>query len=420
MRLIIKIIPILFLFNQSPLFAQVSFKEFVETSNSTKKMMYAHDLWQYYLRNNTDSLKLLAIETYEFSNEKKSESLKLFSKRILGCYLVRIGDFVNGEKELKLALNYHRRNSDLANVTEDLNELGISNYLKGDYHSAESFFRLSLNSGKESPDESHAFLAELNLAKTYDKLGLNDRAKALAKRYLEQVEKLGKNESASNAYGFLSDLAIHEKNLPLAQEYLQKSLRKSNLTSNLIFLAQVYANLGSFYAGNEDFDSSRFYFEKSLEIRTKINHKKGILEAIYNLGSLDYTKNDFQAAEKHFSKGLELVLKENFISDQVDFLEILVEIQKELKNKDKEIEYYQKFIEVKSKQAEFLLKNKEEQNNLIEYFKEDEIKSNAEITSQTNFWAGFLIGMSILLTLLLLYQFFKPKLISPEKQRYDE
>jgi tetratricopeptide (TPR) repeat protein len=420
MRLIIKIIPILFLFNQSPLFAQVSFKEFVETSNSTKKMMYAHDLWQYYLRNNTDSLKLLAIETYEFSNEKKSESLKLFSKRILGCYLVRIGDFVNGEKELKLALNYHRRNSDLANVTEDLNELGISNFLKGDYHSAESFFRLSLNSGKESPDESHAFLAELNLAKTYDKLGLNDRAKALAKRYLEQVEKLGKNESASNAYGFLSDLAIHEKNLPLAQEYLQKSLRKSNLTSNQIFLAQIYANLGSFHAGIEDFDSSRFYFEKSLEIRTKINHKKGILEAIYNLGSLDYTKNDFQAAEKHFSKGLELALKENFISDQVDFLEVLVEIQKELKNKDKEIEYYQKFIEVKSKQAEFLLKNKEEQNNLIEYFKEDEIKSNAEITSQTNFWAGFLIGMSILLTLLLLYQFFKPKLISPEKQRYDE
>ncbi len=420
MRLTVKIITILFLFNQSPLFAQVSFKEFVETSNSTKKMMYAHDLWQYYLRNNTDSLKLLAIETYEFSNEKKSESLKLFSKRILGCYLVRIGDFVNGEKELKLALNYHRRNGDLANVTEDLNELGISNYLKGDYHSAESFFRLSLNSGKESPDESHAFLAELNLAKTYDKLGLNDRAKALAKRYLEQVEKLGKNESASNAYGFLSDLAIHEKNLPLAQEYLQKSLRKSNLTSNQIFLAQVYANLGSFYASNEDFDSSRFYFEKSLEIRTKINHKKGILEAIYNLGYLDYTKNDFQAAEKHFSKGLELALKENFISDQVDFLEILVEIQKELKNKDKEIEYYQKFIEVKSEQAEFLLKNKEEQNNLIEYFKEDEIKSNAEITSQTNFWAGFLIGMSILLTLLLLYQFFKPKLISPEKQRYDE
>jgi tetratricopeptide (TPR) repeat protein len=420
MRLTVKIITILFLFNQSPLFAQVSFKEFVETSNSTKKMMCAHDLWQYYLRNNTDSLKLLAIETYEFSNEKKSESLKLFSKRILGCYLVRIGDFVNGEKELKSALNYHRRNGDLANVTEDLNELGISNYLKGDYHSAESFFRLSLNSGKESPDESHAFLAELNLAKTYDKLGLNDRAKALAKRYLEQVEKLGKNESASNAYGFLSDLAIHEKNLPLAQEYLQKSLRKSNLTSNQIFLAQIYANLGSFHAGIEDFDSSRFYFEKSLEIRTKINHKKGILEAIYNLGYLDYTKNDFQAAEKHFSKGLQLALKENFISDQVDFLEVLVEIQKELKNKDKEIEYYQKFIEVKSKQAEFLLKNKEEQNNLIEYFKEDEIKSNAEITSQTNFWAGFLIGMSILLTLLLLYQFFKPKLISPEKQRYDE
>jgi tetratricopeptide (TPR) repeat protein len=420
MRLSIKIISTLFILFLSQTFAQVSFKEFSSTSNVGNKINQAHELWEYYLRNNTDSLKLLAVETFEFGSEKKSETLKLFSKRILGCYLVRIGDFANGEKELKKALIFHRKNGDLANVTEDFNELGISNYLKGDYHSAESFFRLSLNYGKESPNNTHTFLAELNLAKTYDKLGLNDRAKALAKRYLEQVERLGKNESASNAYGFLSDLAIHEKNLPLAQEYLQKSLRKSNLTRNQIFLAQVYANLGSFYAGNEDFDSSRFYLEKSLEIRTKINHKKGILEAIYNLGSLDFTKNDFQAAEKHFLKGLELAIKENFISDQVDFLEILVEIHKELKNKDKEIKYYQQFIEVKSKQTEFLLKNKEEQNNLIEYFKEDEIKTNTEKFSQTNFWSGFLIGASTLLALILLFNFFKPKLISPDKQRYDE
>jgi tetratricopeptide (TPR) repeat protein len=400
--------------------SQVSFTEFERTSNATKKLSLSHELWEYYLRNNSDSLKQLAISTQELGIKKNSEPLKMFSQRIIGCYLVRNGDFVGGEIALKKALIYHQKNGDIANVTEDFNELGISNFLKGDYHSAESFFKLSLKSGKESPDETHQFLAELNLAKTYDKLDLKEKAKAIASEYLEECKKLNKMESVASAYGLLSDLALNEKKIVLSEEYLSKSLNASKSTNNNSLKAQIHSNFGAFYAAKEDFLKAKEHFNQALEFRLKTNHHKGVLEAYYNLGSVEYVENNFSAAETFYLKGLGLAKEFNLFSDQIDFLEVLVEIQKEKKDKDKEIKFYQELIDVKSKQAEFLIKNKEEQANLIDYFEENENNTKSEIVKQSNFWSGFLVGMSSLLVLLIIIRFFRPKLVSTEKQQYDE
>ena len=401
-------------------FAQLTYKEFVNTTDVTKKLIQAHNLWEYYTRNNSDSLKNLAIELYEFGIQKNSEASNYFSKRILGCYLVRNGDFINGGKELKTALGYHRKIGDLANVTEDFNELGISNFLKGDFNSAESFFNLSLKTGKDSPDETHAFLAELNLAKTYDKMDLKDKAKAIANHYLKECQRLKKMEAVSAAYGFLSDLALNEKKIELTEEYLTKSLDALKSNSSIGTKAQIHTNFGAFYAAKGDIDKAKQHFNQALELRIKSNYQKGILEAYYNLGSVEYLESNYETAEEHFLKGLTFAKEYNLFSDQIDFLEVLVEVQKEKKDKNKEIEYYQQFIDVKTRQAEFLVKNKEEEANLIEYFKDDGNKSKSEIVQTSNFWTGFLIGVSSLLILILAVRFFKPKLVSTENQVYEE
>ena len=420
MRLFVQLIVITSLFIYPQGLTQVTYKEFVRTSDVTKKMNQAHDLWEYYLLNNTDSLKPLAIETQEFGTKNNSKLLRIFAKRILGCFLIRKGDYTNGEKELKIALNFHRKNGDLANVTEELNELGISNFLKGDFHSAESFFMLSIKLGKESPDEKHAFLAKLNLAKTYDKLDLKEKAKATANEYLEECKKLNKLESIASAYGLLSDLALNEKKIELSEEFLSKSLNASKSTNNNSLKAQIHSNFGAFYAAKEDFEKAKDHFNQALDLRLKTNHRKGILEAYYNLGSVEYLESNFVAAETFYIKGLELATEFNLFSDQIDFLEVLVEIQQEKKDKDKEIEYYQQYIDVKSKQAEFLIKNKEEQVNIIDYFEENENNSKSEIVQQSNFWSGFLVGMNSLLVLLIIIRFLRPKLVSKEKHIYDE
>ncbi|MEY4572779.1 MAG: hypothetical protein RLZ10_2035, partial [Bacteroidota bacterium] len=133
--------------------SQITFNSYLTTNNPDTKISFAHSLWEDYIRNQPDSLRYLAADLFHFGEVNKSETARYFSKRILGCYLIRKGDFKNGEKELKKALIFHRKHGDKLNETEDLNELGIASFLKGDYYSAQSFFQLSIQSGKELVDK---------------------------------------------------------------------------------------------------------------------------------------------------------------------------------------------------------------------------------------------------------------------------
>ena len=396
------------------------FDPFKNATNSAQKIEISHSLWQKYVRTDIDSLKVLAIYIEQMEPTSSTTELVYFGKRALGCYWVRSGEVKLGKTQLKEALAYHRKLGDKANETEELNELGIACFMEGDFPSAKVFFESSLKAGKDSPDPIHYFLAELNLAKVFDKLNMKQKSIAIASHYLRESLKMKKNESASNAYGFLSDLALERKNLPLAKEYLDKSLNCLGQTNNVIFKAQVLTNLGAYYAMVQDFISAKNYFNQALALRIKVNHRKGILESYYNLGSLAYMQNDFKDAENIFVLGLERAKKAAFISDQIDFLEMLVEIQKDTKNKDKEIEYYRNYLDLKDENQVKLLKNQEENALLVDFFEVK--KSEALQLPVTNqFWTGILIGSGgMLLCLILLNLIFKNKETLLFTKRYDE
>ena len=397
-----------------------NFTEFKKTSNPFQKLQISHVLWQNYLRTDIDSLKVLAIYIEQMEPASSTTELIYFGKRILGCYWVRSGEVKLGKTQLKEALAYHRKLGDKANETEELNELGISSFIEGDYPSAKVFFESSLKAGKDSPDPTHYFLAELNLAKVFDKLNMKQKSIAIASHYLRESLKMKKNESTSNAYGFLSDLALERKNLPLAKEFLDKSIHCLGQAENVFLKAQAMNNLGSYFAALGEYNQALDYFQKALELRIKTNHRKGILESYYNLGSLAYMQNDFKKAEDIFILGLERAKSEAFISDQIDFLEMLVEIQKDTKNKDKEIEYYRLYLDLKDENQVQLLKSQEENALLVDFF---EVKKSEtlQLPVTNQFWTGILIGSGgMLLCLILLNLIFKNKETLLFTKRYDE
>ena len=396
------------------------FDPFKNTVNTAQKVQVSKSLWQKYLRTDIDSLKVLAIYIEQVEPASSNAELIYFGKRVLGCYWVRSGEVKLGKTQLKEALTYHRKLGDKANETEELNELGIASFMEGDYSSAKVFFESSLKAGKDSPNPTHYFLAELNLAKVFDKLNMKQKSIAIASHYLRESLKMKKNESASNAYGFLSDLALERKNLPLAKEYLDKSIHCLSQADNVFFRAQALTNMGAYCATIQDFVNAKNYFNQALALRIKVNHRKGILESYYNLGSLAYMQNDFKKAENIFILGLERAKSEAFISDQIDFLEMLVEIQKDTKNKDKEIEYYRLYLDLKDENQVKLLKSQEENALLVDFF--DVKKSEALQLPVTNqFWTGILIGSGgMLLCLILFNLIFKNKETLLFTKRYDE
>jgi tetratricopeptide (TPR) repeat protein len=396
------------------------FMDLKKTANPVQKLQISHDLWEKYLRTDVDSLKILSLALQENHQGILIQELIFFSKRVLGCYWIRRGEIQLGKNQLKEALHFHRKIGDKANETEELNELGIASFMEGDYATAKGYFLQSLKTGKDSPDPTHFFMAELNLAKVYDKLNLKEKAKGIAKHYLKETLNRKKNESASNAYGFLSDLELDRKNLPLAKEYLEKSIHCLDKTDNVFFKAQALTNMGAYCATIQDFLLASKYFNQALDLRIKIKHSKGILESYYNLGSLAYIQNDYTEAENQFLKGLKYAEKAGMIPDQIDFMEMLVEVQKEVKNKDKEIEYYRQFIDLKDKNQELLLKNEEDNERLMDYFTVQKINEPTK-QSMNEFWTGILVGSgSVLLCLMLIKYFYRHKQISFFFNRYDK
>ena len=99
---------------------------------------------------------------------------------------------------------------------------------------------------------------------------------------------------------------------------------------------------------------------------------------------------------------------------------MLVEIQKDTKNKDKEIEYYRLYLDLKDENQVKLLKSQEENALLVDFF---EVKKSEAlqlpVTNQC--WTGILIGSGgMLLCLILLNLIFKNKETLLFTKRYDE
>ena len=72
----------------------VSFSEFKTEKNLEEKTRLALELWEFYLRNDIDSLQPLAKEL--LSNSENNSFSRAVATRIFGCYEVRKGHILEG------------------------------------------------------------------------------------------------------------------------------------------------------------------------------------------------------------------------------------------------------------------------------------------------------------------------------------
>jgi tetratricopeptide (TPR) repeat protein len=196
-----------------------SFKAFKSTNSIDEKTQRALELWEYYLRNDVDSLQFLASELATSKN--RNSFSHAVSKRIFGCFQVRKGKILEGIKLLKESKNYFLSIGDMQLLCEELNELGIAYYLQGDLETAAFYFKSSLTTGAQSPKESDAILAEVNLAKVYIAQKDFKQATAVLNHYIFTAKELKKWEAIANAYSVLADV-----NLKLEKYELAKTLCK--------------------------------------------------------------------------------------------------------------------------------------------------------------------------------------------------
>lgn len=365
-----------------------SFNEFKSTKNIGEKTQKALELWEHYLRNDLDSLQILAIELAKTKN-RNSFSLAV-SKRIFGCFQVRKGQIKDGIKLLKESKNYFLSIGDMQLLCEELNELGIAYFLQGDLETAAFYFKSSLTTGAQSPKESDAILAEVNLAKVYIAEKDFKQATAILNHYIFTAKELKKWEAVANAYSVLADVQLNLGNYSKTKIYCEKQLffAKKGKALNLKINALNNQALIFFFEGYPN--EALSLFKEILSIRKKQNIPSKIYDAYYNLASFYSEENPDLASEYMDSCQFE-ARKSAYLQLELEALQFKRDELKQL-NLSKEITILEKAIKTLNQTNE---KEREELTQLL----------NQEIApiEENNIWTVFsiIVGFLILLVLLI-------------------
>ena len=119
---------------------------------------------------------------------------------------------------------------------------------------------------------------------------------------------IGENDSSQIGYIYnnLGDAFYKIGNVPLAEEYADKSLEVFQSLNHTSGIAYSYINIGFVSRIQEDYDKAISSFRKAIEIRETIDDSVGIASATLELGKTYKARGDYDEAMKYFRKSLEL------------------------------------------------------------------------------------------------------------------
>ena len=332
----------------------VSYSEFKTERNLEKKTRLALELWEYYLRNDVDSLLPLAKEL--LSNSENNSFSKAVATRIFGCYEVRKGHILEGIEFLKKSKNYFLTIGDNELLTEELNELGIAYFLNGDLETATYYFKQSLKTGEDSSKETDAILAEVNLAKVYITQKKFDKAKAILNHYILSARNLKKWEAVANGYSVLADVSLNLNEIEKAKVLCKKQLFYAQRSNALNLKINAVNNQALIYYFEGDLEKSIQLFEKILVMRKRQGMPVKIYDAYYNLSSF-YVESNPKLAIDYMDSCIKIARKNHYYQLELEAYQ----------NKSTELKLgsFSKEIKAIEKQQKELTKNNEKERNLL-------------------------------------------------------
>ena len=383
---------------------QQSYADFHHEEDITKKAEIGYYLWNEYLRNDLDSLKVMSVELLLSAAEEKSTFARAIGNSGLGSYLIRNGEIEVGIRHIEESKKYFEQKEDYTILSENYNELGNAHYLAGEYEKAIKSYLASLRYGGLSPDLTAAFSGKLGLGRSYCAIGDTAVGLFTVEKYKDESIKHMKFESAADAYAFMGMIEMDRGNMDLSREYYEKSIVFSGKSKSKSHLSHAYNNKAILHFNLGEADSSLMYFEKSLRLRERIGHHKGIIESNYNVGFFHLEMGDFHNAYIHFNKSAKLARERNFRGDESDALQELLGICNEL-------DYISESERIEKRLDElttYLENKKSEDQEIIAYaqkvIKEAEMSDEEEVVEEGSSLYMWIIGIVVVIVGFFLFR----------------
>lgn len=197
------------------------------------------------------------------------------------------------------------KNGFLAGVAYAYKNIGIANYIKGNYVETLNNWNESLKVFEQIDDQTGVSNMLSNLAAVYGEQGNEEKGLEYSLRSLAIAEKLGNKlriYSALNAIGSI----YYQKTATKAKalEYLIPALPLCVELGDSSALGTISENIGEIYMYFGNYDSARYYYEKS--INAFPNNNANASFAYNGLGKLSKRLGKFDDAFKYHDKAYQI------------------------------------------------------------------------------------------------------------------
>jgi adenylate cyclase len=221
------------------------------------------------------------------------------------------------------ALTISKRINFKQGESEAFKNLGVIEYLQGNYDNAIPRFEAALRIMEELHDKKNAGKICGNLGLAYAKKGNYPLALEYHLKSLKNSEEVGNKQGISASLNNIGIILLKQGNVDKALEYYKRSLEisreladKSGISNNLI-------NIGNIYLKKAQQEEALTYFFQSLELRKELNNKKGVYSCYNNIGSAYMELSNYTEALKYLDMAL---AGKKEINDDQDIPSILLNI----------------------------------------------------------------------------------------------
>jgi tetratricopeptide (TPR) repeat protein len=312
---------------------EFSYANFSTETNQEMRLKMGIESWNYYIKNNIDSLKIIGLELLPAKKQsKRDRQLYAVGTRNLGSYLIRGSDILKGIGLLNEAKNEFAKQELNVLLSETENDLGNAYFLQGNYQRAAQHYLSSMKIGQETADETASFNGMIGLGKATCASGDTLKGIRLVEQFLAKCLTLKKFESASDACGFLGMIAGEQNKLELMSAYYNRGIKYAKRSGSITHQANALNNKAIDFYYHEQLDSTLAYFNRALELRLMVGTINPIVESKYNIAVLHLENGDFVLAKKCAEEGEEIARVAVIRSWQLDCLRLLQEIAVEMNN----------------------------------------------------------------------------------------
>jgi tetratricopeptide (TPR) repeat protein len=266
---------------------------------------------------------LLAVSLFSFSQTPTIDSLtKALSS--LPKPTNKLSDSIYIKTIQQLALEYSYINTDTAIILTQqalqlsekiywkkgkaicLNELGWSNYVKGNYTQALEYYNTGLRIAEEISDKNlqATLLGNIGIVNFYK----SDYPKALSYYFkaLKIDEELGDKRGMSIRLGNIGNVYAEQSDYPKALEYYFKALKIAEELRDKRNMAIWLGNIGIVYNYQSDYPKALAYYFKALKIAEELGDKGSMTAWLGNIGIAYEGQLDYSKALAYYLKALKI------------------------------------------------------------------------------------------------------------------